>query len=330
MTNKLLTPPHVLSHMPSDSPILLALSGGADSRALLSLLCEYCRSTGAPLYAAHVNHMIRGDDAVRDRDFCRDVCKSLGVRCFTLDCDVPAIARERGIGIEQAARDVRYEFFMRLMREHNIPILATAHNADDVLETLIFNVSRGSGLRGIGSIPEAREFGDGILIRPLLHAPKDDIIEYCRENGLDFVTDATNADDIYSRNYIRLHIIPLLKQLNSGVLTNAARLCSAARLDEDFIQGQVEQYFVSSGGDANLLSSLRALHPALLCRVLSRLYADASGGKVAEQVHISALCELIERGVGNSALSLPGLVRAQIKNKRLIFVPDPRKSFRHL
>ena len=188
MTNKLLTPPHVLSHMPSDSPILLALSGGADSRALLSLLCEYCRESGAPLYAAHVNHMIRGNDAVRDRDFCRDICHDSGVECFTLDCDVPAIARERGIGIEQAAREVRYEFFMSLMREHGIPILATAHNADDLLETLVFNISRGCGLRGIGSIPEAREFGDGVLIRPLLHASKDDIIEYCRGNGLDFVT----------------------------------------------------------------------------------------------------------------------------------------------
>ncbi len=330
MTNKLLTPPHVLSQLPADTPILLALSGGADSRALLSLLCEYCRCTGAPLYAAHVNHMIRGNDAVRDRDFCRDVCQSLGVRCFTLDCDVPAVARERGIGIEQAARDVRYEFFMRLMREHSIPVLATAHNADDVLETLIFNVSRGSGLRGVGSIPETRKFGDGILIRPLLHASKDDIIEYCHKNGLDFVTDATNADDVYSRNYIRLHIIPHLKQLNSGVLANTARLCSAARLDEDFIQTQVQKYFSDMGDDANLLSSLRALHPALQNRVLAQLYADASGGKVAEQVHISALCELIERGVGNSALSLPGLVRAQIKNKRLIFVPDPRKNFRHL
>lgn len=330
MTNKLFTPPHVLSRLPSDTPILLALSGGADSRALLSLLCEYCRASGAPLYAAHVNHMIRGEDAVRDRDFCRDVCRDSGVECFTLDCDVPALARERGIGIEQAAREVRYEFFMHLMREHNIPILATAHNADDVLETLVFNVSRGCGLRGMGSIPETRELGDGILIRPLLHAPKDDIVEYCRQNGLDFVTDATNADDAYSRNYIRLHIIPHLKQLNSGVLANTTRLCAAARLDEDFMQTQVEKYFSDAGDDANTLSSLRALHPALLSRVLARLYSDASGGKVAEQVHISALCELIQRGVGNSALSLPGLVRAQIKQKRLIFVPDPRKSFRHL
>ena len=330
MTNKLLTPPHVLSHMPPDTPILLALSGGADSRALLSLLYEYCRGTGARLYAAHVNHMRRGEDAVRDRDFCAEVCRALGVECFTLDCDVPALARERGIGIEQAAREVRYEFFERLMCEHSIPILATAHNADDVLETLVFNISRGSGLRGVGSIPEAREFSGGILIRPLLHASKDDIVEYCKQNRLDFVTDATNTDDIYSRNYIRMHIVPRLKQLNSGVLANTARLCSAARLDEDFMQTQVEQYFASARDDANLLSSLRALHPALLTRVLSRLYSDASGGKVAEQTHIAALCELIDRGVGNSALSLPGLIRAQIKNKRLIFVPDPRKNFRHL
>ena len=322
MINKLLTPPHELSRMAKHTPILLALSGGADSRALLHLLSLYCRESGAPLYAAHVDHMIRGDDAARDREFCQELCKSYGVECFVLQCDVPARARETGLGLEETARQVRYEFFESLMREKNIPILATAHNADDALETLIFNISRGCGLRGICSIPETRPFAEGILIRPLLRTSKADIVSFCEQNKLIFVTDGTNADDTYSRNYIRLHIIPELKQLNAGVLKNVARLYGAARQDLDYIESEVEKYFSREGENANSLASLRTLHPALLCRVLGELYSRASGGgKVAE---------LVERGVGNSSVSLPCLIRAQIKNKRLIFVPDPRKNFRHL
>lgn len=325
---ELFTPPHILSGMSLDTPILLGLSGGADSVTLLHMLVGYCRGTGAPLYTAHVNHMIRGEDAERDRDFCEALAAEYGVPCFVLEADVPAAAKERGIGLEEAARQMRYDFFDGLMLRHSIPLLATAHNADDALETLIFNISRGCGLQGLGSIPPVRQFGGGLLIRPLLKAPKADILRYCEQNSLSFVTDATNADDTYSRNHIRHNIIPALKKLNGAVLKNTARLSESARLDADFMARQVNSYL--EGNDPMSLSSLRALHPALLTRVLARLYSDYSGGLSVEQVHLSALITLIERGVGNSALSLPGLIRAQIRSGRLEFVPDPRKSFRHL
>lgn len=326
--NHLLTPPHVLSGMAPDTTILLGLSGGADSVTLLHLLTEYCHQNGGTLYAAHINHMIRGEEAVRDREFCLDLAARYDVECFSLDYDVPDFAKQNGMGLEQAARMIRYDYFRGLMERHSIPLLATAHNADDALETLIFNLSRGCGLRGLGSIPPVRSFGDGLLIRPLLSAPKAEILEFCEQNSLAYVTDATNADDSYSRNFIRHNIIPTLKHLNGGVLKNAARLSESARIDADFIDGQVEQYLARP--DASSLAALRALHPALLCRVLARLYTQASGGLVAEQTHIASLITLIERGVGGSAVSLPGLIRAQIVKKQLEFVPDPRKNFRHL
>ena len=272
--------------------------------------------------------MIRGAEAERDRDFCVALAAKYGVPCFVLEADVPAEAKKRSIGLEEAARQVRYEFFEQLMLSHSIPLLATAHNADDMLETLIFNISRGCGLAGLGSIPPVRQLGGGTLIRPLLTASKAQVLEYCAEHSLEFVTDATNADDAYSRNHIRHNIIPALKQLNGAVLKNAARLCESARLDADFMGELVSEYLARP--DAATLTALRSLHPALRSRVLARLYADASGGLAAEAVHLVALSQLIERGVGNSALSLPGLVRAQIKSGRLEFVPDPRKNFRHL
>jgi len=325
---QLLTPPHALSGMSPDTPILLGLSGGADSVTLLHLLTEYCKKTGAPLYTAHVNHMIRGEDAVRDSDFCEALAAKYGVPCYVLEINVPAAARERGIGLEEAARQARYEFFDGLMLRHSIPLLATAHNADDRLETLIFNISRGCGLSGLGSIPPVRPFGDGLLIRPLLTASKAEVLEYCAEHSLEFVTDVTNDDDTYSRNHIRHNIVPALKQLNGAVLKNTARLCDSARADAEFMDGLVSEYLARP--DGTTLAALRSLHPALLRRVIARLYAEASGGLAAETVHLTDVARLIERGVGNSAVSLPGLVRAQIKSGRLEFVPDPRKNFRHL
>ncbi len=324
----MLTPPHALSGMSPDTPILLGLSGGADSVTLLHLLSDYCRENGGKLYAAHVNHMIRGEDAVRDRDFCLDLAEKYGVECFARDFDVPAIARERGLGLEETARQVRYEYFGELMEQYSIPLLATAHNADDALETLIFNISRGCGLRGLGSIPPVREFGKGLLIRPLLNVPKADILEFCSQNSLPYVTDATNADDSYSRNHIRHNIIPGLKQLNSGVLKNTARLSASARIDADYMEGQVDEYLRRE--DATALSALRELHPAIRRRVLSRLYAQASGGLIPEQTHLCAMEMLIDRAIGGSSVSLPGLIRAQIVKRHLVFVPDPRKNFRHL
>lgn len=376
-------PPHELSGLAADTPLLLGFSGGADSRALLDLLVRYRESTGAPLFAAHVNHMIRGDEAVRDMRFACETAAAAGVHCFTLCADVPALAKQRGQGLELTARQVRYEFFGRIMAENGIPVLVTAHNADDRLETLLFNIARGCGLGGLCAIPPRRPFGDGVLIRPLINAPKADIVAYCRERGLAFVTDSTNADDDYSRNLIRHKVIPPLSEVNPALLRNAGRLAAAARRDLDFIMEQVDRYFAENGEAACELARLRAQHPAVRARVLDEMYRRAAERLANEQppsgqpgeecsaldtsaerspdtrlvsaqlteghpapeyrmpepasdparleaVHAQALEQLIERGVGGSAVSLPGLVRASIVRGRLIFARDPRKSFRHL
>ena len=194
------TAPHILSGMLANTPILLALSGGADSSALLFMLCEYCKKSGAPLAVAHVNHMIRGEDAERDRDFCRSLAKKLGLPFYLLEADVPALAREHKRGLEEEARITRYEFFEKVMRENSIPLLATAHNATDNAETVIFNLTRGSGLHGMCGIPPTREFSGGRIIRPLLKMSKDEILAFCRENGIPF----------YNFTYAREAFMPCL------------------------------------------------------------------------------------------------------------------------
>ncbi len=319
------TPPHILARLPESAPVLLAFSGGADSRALLHLLAGNSKKNGAQLFLAHVNHGIRGDEAIRDRDFCIRVAEEYSLSCFVLDEDVPALARRNKTSIEAEARRVRYDFFERIMREHNISILATAHNSDDRLETLIFNIARGSGIGGAASIPRMREFCGGCIVRPLLDATKRDILAFCAECRLEYVTDSTNFDTAYTRNLIRHKIVPALAEINPGVRESAARFSDSAREAADFIDCHAEQFISRVSSSPVRTSELDALHPALKNQILSRLICDASG-IVPEKVHIDALAALVRQARESSSLSLPGLTRAMISGGCLLFVPDPRKK----
>jgi len=318
------TSPHSLASLPEDTPVLLGLSGGADSRALLHLLAEHCKACGAPLYIAHVNHGIRGDEAIRDRDFCVSLAEQYSLPCFVLDADVPALARTHGRGLEEEARVVRYDFFAEIMEKNSIPILATAHNSDDRLETLIFNLVRGSGLRGAASIPQVRKIDKGFVTRPLLDAAKSDIIRYCNENSLEFVTDSTNSDTDVSRNLIRHKIVPVLEALNGSVRENAARFCASARESGELIEELAEDYISENLTDGvfntknfkNLSSAYRRAILSVLCR--------RAVGNAVEEVHISALDGLICRIEGRGFLSLPHRMRAVVEGDTLTFTDDPR------
>ena len=212
------TAPDIISGMPPQSSILVGFSGGADSTALLHLLKKYAELTGAKLYAAHINHCIRGEEADRDEAFCKSFAQELGVTFFSLRTDVPKIAEQTGESVETAARRVRYEYFDSLMSENNIHILATAHNADDNLETILFNIARGTGLSGLCGIPNIRPCANGVVVRPIINMEKREILNYCEQNSLKFVTDSTNVDTDYTRNKIRAQIIPVMREVNSGAV----------------------------------------------------------------------------------------------------------------
>ncbi len=310
--------PHLLSNLPENSAILVGFSGGADSTALLHLLCRYSKLTGAKIYAAHLNHGIRGEEADRDERFCSALADKLGVEFFSRKADVPTIAKETGESVESAARNVRYEFFASVMREKNIQILATAHNADDNLETMIFNLSRGSGLNGLCGIPECRPCDGGVVIRPILGMEKKDIIAYCGENGLDFVTDSTNVDTDYTRNKIRSEIIPVLRQINSGAVKNAYR--TARNLHEDALC--LEALARSLTDDINrgysiALEKFCSSHASITNRALMRIYTELSDGNTLEAVHVEAIRELVRRAVPHSSVSLPSDFEAVIEDQKL-------------
>ena len=319
--------------LPDASAYLVAFSGGADSRLLLELtlraLLERHGEAGRGLVtAAHLHHGIRGAEADRDLDFCRRVCDELGVRLVTRRTDVPAMAAETGESLETAARRARYDFLSQVMTEQNIPILLTAHHADDNLETVLDRLLRGSGTRGMGGIPPSRpldEAREGSAVhRPLLDWTKGDILDACEAMGLDFMTDSTNLETAYTRNRLRHTVIPALEAVaGEGVpQRGAARLSRAAREDEDCLTGLAQAALaahISEDGTGLPLTVLQGQHPAISKRMLASLYEQTTaavnprdGSGTLSAAHLEALLELIRKSTPASAVTLPRGVEAHI------------------
>ena len=300
--------PRALSGLPSDATVLLAFSGGADSMALLDMMQkEY---PNAPILLVHVNHGIRGEEALRDRTFCEKVAKERGLEIVFLDVDIPALAKEQGRGLEETARAVRYAFFADLMRERDIPLLLTAHHADDHLETVLFRIARGTGLSGLSGIAPIRPFAVGHLVRPLLTFSKADILRYCKEKGIDFVTDSTNADTAYARNRIRADVIPVLESLYADVSYRTVRMSTDLAEDDallcDIAADFVKQNSIASGMN---VKALREAHPAIRRRAL-QMWFEKERGATLEAVHLQALVDLILSGDITARVALPTEVSA--------------------
>ena len=300
--------PRQLAGVESNAPVLLAFSGGADSMALLDMLeKEY---PNAPILLAHVNHGIRGEEALRDRTFCENVAKERGLEITILDVDVPTLAKEQGKGLEETAREVRYAFFADLMKEKGIPLLLTAHHADDHLETLLFRIARGTGLSGLCGIAPIRPFATGHLVRPLLGFSKADILTYCQEQYLDFVTDSTNSDTTYARNRIRAEVLPTMQSLYADASYRAVRMSADLCEDEDFLcemaTAFVEQNSKSSGIN---VKALQGAHPSIRRRAL-QMWFKKERGATLESVHLQALFGLIESGDTTARVALPTEVSA--------------------
>ncbi len=278
--------------------VLLGLSGGADSVMLLCFLLEYRRKTSDfPILAVHVNHSIRGDDADADERFCKELCSALGVEFISRKIDVPAMASEQGIGVEECARNARYLEFANIISGRNdIETVAVAHNADDNLETVIFNIFRGSGTRGASGIPPVREN----IVRPLIYLEKNEITNALKSFEIGFVTDKTNSEIEYRRNYIRHKIIPEIKNICDDPVAMATRLSKNLRLDDEYINIQADNII----RDKKTVSAneLAGLHPALRARVITRL-VRLSGAEISA-TQIDAISSLINKN--NFSYSLPG------------------------
>ena len=312
--------PAELAELPKDTPILVAFSGGADSTMLLHLLATEAKKTGAKIFAAHVNHGIRGKEADRDEEFCRTIANKFDIPIFVLRADVPTEAKQRGEGIEETARKIRYEYFDRLMTEHEIPLLVTAHNANDNLETMLFHIVRGSGLSGLCGIPSVRLSKGGCIVRPMLELTRAQILAYCKENELAFVTDSTNVDVDYTRNRIRAEILPVLTEIHPTAIENSARLAENLRADLQYLEEMTLQFFQASRQASSIECKKITEAPlAIANRALMMLYQEISDEKSLEYTHLHALRRLAERNVPHSSISLPHGIEAVIENGNLRF-----------
>lgn len=231
--------------------VLVALSGGADSTALLMVLSEL----GYDVFAVHVNHNLRGDESLSDENFCRRLCERLGIELFVESVDVRAYCEEHKCSTELGARELRYN---ALYKHSDGAKIATAHTLSDALETAIFNFTRGCGIKGLTSIPPVR----GNIIRPLIDCTRSDVEEYLAQKRQDYVTDSTNLLPDCSRNIIRLNVIPELLKINSGLMTSFAGTLASLREADVYIEckaleligEQTETYDFSQAEDDAVLS----------------------------------------------------------------------------
>ncbi len=264
--------------------VLVGFSGGADSVMLSLFLYELSRRSGGfPLLLFHVNHGIRGEEAERDEEFSRSFARNLGVEFLSRSYDVPKVAKERGIGTEEAARELRYSAFADIIEGRNdISLVALAHNATDNIETVLLNILRGSGTRGASGIPPVREN----IIRPLLSVPKENIVSALMKFNIPFVTDSTNFSFEYRRNYIRGEVLPLLRSLNPSLEEAFIRLSDNLRKDDECLSKLAEEFL--SERESVSCRELSALSEALQARVFSLM-----AGESLSYNQISKLSELL-------------------------------------
>jgi tRNA(Ile)-lysidine synthase len=302
--------------------VLVALSGGPDSVALLHILIALNEQRAWPntgpkrhavplqIAAAHLDHAIRKDSS-KDAQFCRALCNRLRVRhalplrFHSKRIDVPALARRQKLSVEEAGRKARYEYFETLAEKYGYNKIATGHTLDDTVETVIFNLARGAGLRGLAGIPAKRDK----IIRPLLEIEKKELLDYLRANKIPFRKDPTNISLRYARNRIRNVILPELTKLNPSARQNIARLAENAAEEVEFIRASI----VSAYGLARLkadktkivldLEILERYHKSLGKKVVEEAYRRLSGHFA--QLPSSALGRILETIGGRSGVRAP-------------------------
>lgn len=243
--------------------VLVGLSGGADSTALLLLLMEL----GYTPICVHCNFHLRGQESDRDQQFVTGLCNRLGVKLQVCHYDTRAYASDHGVSIEMAARELRYRDFERLMHECGAGAVCIAHHRDDSVETILMNLMRGTGLRGLTGIKPK----NGHIVRPLLCVSRNDIEAYLKSKGQEYITDSTNLETDYTRNKVRLKLLPLMREINpaadDAVLNTARHLKQALDIYNSRID-QLKEQFVSTTGDKTVIR-LKGCTEGLLFEVLS-------------------------------------------------------------
>jgi len=316
--------------------LLVALSGGPDSLCLAHLLWEMREPLKLDLLAAHLDHGIRPSSADEASDVMR-LCDAWGLACITGRRDVPALAGRSGISLELAARTARYTYLAEVARSRGCGAIATAHHADDQVETVLWRLLRGAGaggLRGIRAVApldpafdEARERGEDplLLVRPLLPVTRAPIEAYCRRRGLEPIWDASNADETIPRNWLRHTVVPMLRSRAPHLAISIGRATEVLSAEDDLLDQMAAEAWQACDGEtaegtARLRREpLRRQHPALMRRLLRRAYELAAGSmRDLGWQHVHGLEQMVAHGTVGATLSLPGAMRAELGHDWLV------------
>ena len=270
---------------PGDT-VVCAVSGGADSMALLWAMYLLKDKLKIQLSAAHFNHGLRGEESDRDEAFVADFCKGYGIDFVGGSGNVTPGPK----GLEAAAREARYAFLRSLPGK-----IATAHTASDNAETVLMHLVRGTGLKGLGGVMPV----NGNVIRPMLSVTREEVLAFLKEYSIPFVEDSSNAGDDFLRNRLRHHIVPLLKKENPSLSQNLSAMALRLRQDEDALDTIAQENYT------NKVTDLLALQPAIRSRVLTKMLLNA-GVKEPEAAHIAALERLLNSPKPSAKAEFPG------------------------
>lgn len=311
--------------------IVVAVSGGPDSICLLHVLHTIRDELGISLVAAHINHSLRGNDSDKDEEYVKEFCNLLGVECFVKREDVQKISKEKKISTEMAGREVRYNFFQHILTEIHASKVAIAHNANDQAETVLMRIIRGTGMEGLIGIKAIR---DNIFVRPIIDISRKEIEYYCKENNLNPRIDKSNLDTIYTRNKVRLELIPYIEQnFNPHIIETLNRLSVNMKEDSEYISKISKQYYSmycdKSKNRVTISSKAFKEHTSILSRIIRMALKELKGNlNNLDKKHINDIIEL-QKGCTGKIIMLPEGIRVLNNYGEISLYDENYESFKN-
>ncbi len=301
--------------------VLVGVSGGADSVCLLHFLNSAAKIYDVQVFAVHINHSIRGDEAKRDQNFVRNFCEEIGVPFYLEKVDIPKMSLEMKIGMEECGRNIRYKIFNSIAKKIDAKI-ATAHTLSDSIETVFLNMARGCSISGICGIPATRDK----IIRPLIYISRDEVESYCRKHDLDYVYDSSNVCKDYNRNRVRLEIIPSLKKINPSFEKCFKRFIDSISEDKNCLKNISEKVYkkclILNEQYKYNVKDIRELSFSIKNRVVYKILENLSSKKDLESRHVNLISEMISNRK-NGCITLHGGIEVCV-NGDILYKKDSK------
>ena len=329
MKNKILGTIKKYNMIENGEKVVLAVSGGPDSICMLDILNDIKNDLSIDLkfeiIVAHVNHMIR-EEAENDERYVKKYCEEKQIEFYSKSIDVKKIANNNKIGLEEAGRKERYNFFDEVLNKTNAQKIAIAHNKNDNVETVLMHILRGSGINGLKGIEAKR----GKYIRPLINCERNEIEEYCNEKNLQPKIDKTNFENEYTRNKIRNLLIPYIqKEFNPNIIKTIDRLSDLVTQEENYMDNQVKKIYEEILVDEKLKDKIieldlkkfntqeKVIKSRLILYTITRLFGNSKG---IEKIHIEDILKLCDNNIGNKYLTPNKNIKILVKNHKIYFI----------